>query len=80
VYPIARTFNAIGGRILLRTGRVAMLGTTGAKTGRPRSTPVGRVARDDGSILAGAGSPKGRGWAAELGATMGGGTGSLRWG
>ncbi len=25
--PVARSFNAIGGRILVRTGRVAMLGT-----------------------------------------------------
>ena len=64
--PITRVFNSIGGRILVRTGRVAMLGTTGAKTGLPRRAPVGFVTRDDGSLLIGAGSPNGRGWTANL--------------
>jgi deazaflavin-dependent oxidoreductase (nitroreductase family) len=64
--PVSRAFNSIGGRILIRTGRVAMLGTTGAKTGLPRQTPVGFVTRDDGTILIGAGSPTGRGWTANL--------------
>jgi deazaflavin-dependent oxidoreductase (nitroreductase family) len=64
--PLSRGFNAIGGRILVRTGRVAMLGTTGAKTGMPRRTPVGFVTRDDGSILIGAGSTTPRGWTANV--------------
>ncbi len=64
--PISRAFNAIGGRILVRTGRVAMLGTTGARTGLPRRAPVGFVTRDDGTYLIGAGSPNGRGWSANL--------------
>ena len=64
--PLSRAFNSIGGRILARTGRVAMLGTTGAKTGLPRRAPVGFVTRDDGTILIGAGSPTGRGWTANL--------------
>ena len=64
--PVSRAFNSFGGRILVRTGRVAMLGTTGAKTGLPRHAPVGIVTRVDGSIIVGAGSPKGRGWTANL--------------
>ncbi len=64
--PVARGFNAIGGRILARTGRVALLGTIGAKTGLPRRTPVGFLTRDDGSILIGAGSTTPRGWTANL--------------
>jgi len=63
---LSRAFNSLGGRILVRTGRVAMLGTTGAKTGLPRRAPVGFVTRDDGMILIGAGSPAGRGWTANL--------------
>jgi deazaflavin-dependent oxidoreductase (nitroreductase family) len=64
--PLSRAFNVIGGAILVRTGRVGMLGTTGAKTGRPRRAPVGFVARADGTLLIGAGSPTGRGWTANL--------------
>jgi deazaflavin-dependent oxidoreductase (nitroreductase family) len=64
--PVTRAFNSVGGRILIRTGRVAMLGTTGAKTGLPRRAPVGFVTRDDGTFLIGAGSPAGRGWTANL--------------
>ena len=63
---LERAFNSIGGRILVRTGRVALLGTTGAKTGLPRRAPVGFVTRDDGTFLIGAGSPTGRGWTANL--------------
>jgi len=66
VNPLSRAFNAVGGAILVRTGRVGMLGTTGAKTGRPRRAPVGFVRRADGTLLIGAGSPTGRGWTANL--------------
>jgi len=66
VNRLSRAFNAIGGALLVRTGRVGMLGTIGAKTGRPRRAPVGFVKRADGSLLLGAGSPKGRGWTANL--------------
>lgn len=60
--PLARTFNAIGGSLMARTGRVGILGSTGAKTGLPRRAPIGFVARPDGSILIGSGSPTNRGW------------------
>ena len=63
--PLKRAFNAVGGRLMARSGRVAILGTTGARTGRHREVPVEFVARPDGSILVGAGG-KGRGWAANL--------------
>jgi deazaflavin-dependent oxidoreductase (nitroreductase family) len=63
---IARAFNSIGGSIMARTGRVGMLGTTGAKTGLARRTPIGFVARADGTLLIGAGSPQNRGWTANL--------------
>lgn len=64
--PLSRAFNAIGGSLMARTGRVGILGTTGAKTGKARRTPVGFVARDDGSLLIGAGGPSVRGWPANL--------------
>jgi deazaflavin-dependent oxidoreductase (nitroreductase family) len=63
---LARTFNAIGGALMARTGRVGMLGTVGAKTGLRRRTPVGYVQRADGSLLIGAGSLERRGWTANL--------------
>jgi deazaflavin-dependent oxidoreductase (nitroreductase family) len=63
--PLTRAFNAVGGTILVRTGRVARLGTTGAKSGRPRSAAVGYLRRADGTVLVGAGGP-GRAWAANL--------------
>ena len=63
---IARAFNSIGGSIMARTGRVGMLGTTGAKTGLARRTPIGFVARADGTFLIGAGSRQSRGWTANL--------------
>jgi deazaflavin-dependent oxidoreductase (nitroreductase family) len=63
--PLARAFNAVGGRILARTGRVALLGTTGARSGRARTAPVGYLRRADGSVIIGAGGT-GRAWAANL--------------
>jgi deazaflavin-dependent oxidoreductase (nitroreductase family) len=66
VNPLARTFNALGGRLMARTGRIGILGTTGARTGLPRTAPIGFVARDDGTVLIGAGSRTNRGWTANL--------------
>ncbi|MFH0750301.1 MAG: nitroreductase family deazaflavin-dependent oxidoreductase [Chloroflexota bacterium] len=63
---LGRTFNAIGGSLMARSGRVGILVTTGAKTGLPRRAPIGFVARPDGTILIGSGSPKNRGWTANL--------------
>jgi deazaflavin-dependent oxidoreductase (nitroreductase family) len=63
--PLTRTFNAIGGRIMARSGRVAILGTTGAKSGKRREAPVGALRRPDGSVVIVAGGGK-RGWAANL--------------
>jgi len=63
---LSRAFNAIGGTIMARTGRIGVLRTTGAKTGQPRRAYVGFVRRADGTVLVGAGSPKGRGWTANL--------------
>jgi deazaflavin-dependent oxidoreductase (nitroreductase family) len=65
VNPLTKAFNAVGGTILVRTGKVARLGTTGAKSGRPRSAAVGYLRRADGTVLVGAGGP-GRAWAANL--------------
>ncbi len=64
--PLARAFNSLGGRLMARTGRVGILGTTGAKTGLRRTAPIGYVARDDGTVLIGAGSRANRGWTANL--------------
>jgi len=66
VNPLTRAFNGIGGSLMARTGRVGILGTTGAKTGRRRTAPIGYVARDDGTVLIGAGSRANRGWTANL--------------
>ncbi len=63
---IARTFNALGGALMQRSGRVGILGTTGAKTGLRRTAPVGYVERTDGSLLIGSGSRDNRGWAVNL--------------
>ena len=60
-----RTFNAIGGRLLVRSGRAGILATTGRRTGRHRATPVGYLARADGTVLLGAGGP-GRAWVSNL--------------
>lgn len=64
--PFARFFNTVGGSLMARSGRVGILGTTGARTGRPRRAPIGFVARPDGSLLVGSGSPTNRGWTANL--------------
>lgn len=64
--PLARTFNAIGGRLMARTGRIGILATTGARTGLRRTAPIGFVPRPDGTILIGAGSTSNRGWTANL--------------
>lgn len=63
---LTRAFNAIGGSLMARTGRVGILGTTGAKTGLRRTAPIGYVAREDGTMLIGAGSRASRGWTANL--------------
>jgi deazaflavin-dependent oxidoreductase (nitroreductase family) len=63
---IARAFNAIGGSLMARSGRVGILGTTGARTGKPRSAPLGYVARADGTVVVGSGRPENRGWVVNL--------------
>ncbi len=63
---ISTLFNSIGGTIMVRSGRVGMLGTTGAKTGLARTAPIGFVARPDGSLLIGSGSRENRGWTVNL--------------
>jgi deazaflavin-dependent oxidoreductase (nitroreductase family) len=62
---IARRFNAIGGKLMARSGRIAILGTTGAKSGKRREAPVGILRRPDGAIVIAAGGD-GRGWPANL--------------
>lgn len=64
--PIARAFNSIGGSLMARSGRIGILGTTGAKTGLRRTAPIGFVARPDGTLLVGSGSRINRGWTANL--------------
>jgi deazaflavin-dependent oxidoreductase (nitroreductase family) len=66
VNPLTRVFNAIAGELMAHTGRVGILGTTGAKTGRRRTAPVGYVARADGTLLIGAGNRTNRGWTVNL--------------
>lgn len=61
---LTRIWNSIGGSMLVRTGRVGILGTTGARTGLPRHAHIGFVARPDGSLLIGAGTPSGHAWTA----------------
>ena len=60
-----REFNLLGGRMVARSGAVAILGTTGAKTGKRRRVPVGIVRRPDGSVVIAAGGD-GRAWSANL--------------
>lgn len=62
----ARAFNAIGGSLMARSGRIGILGTTGARTGKPRTAPLGFVARADGTVLIGSGSLENRGWTHNL--------------
>lgn len=66
---LTRAFNSIGGSLMARSGRVGILGTTGAKTGRSRRAPIGFVMRADGTVLLGSGSPVNRGWTVNLKAT-----------
>ena len=61
-----RTFNSIGGSLMAKSGRIGILGSTGAKTGKPRSAPLGFVARADGTMLIGSGSLENRGWTHNL--------------
>ena len=63
---LTRAFNSIGGSLMARSGRVGILGTTGAKTGLARKAPIGFVVRADGTILLGSGSPVNRGWTVNL--------------
>lgn len=63
---LTRTFNSIGGALMVRTGRVGILGTTGARTGLERRAPIGFVARPDGTLLIGSGSRTNRGWTVNL--------------
>ncbi len=51
---------------MARSGRIGILGTTGAQTGLARRAPIGCVARPDGSLLIGSGSRQNRGWTANL--------------
>jgi len=62
---VGRTFNAIGGRLMARSGRVGILASTGRRSGRRRTAPLGFVRRPDGTVLVAAGSP-GPAWAANL--------------
>ena len=63
---LTRAFNSIGGSLMARSGRVGILGTTGARTGLARKAPIGFVMRADGTILLGSGSPVNRGWTVNL--------------
>jgi len=60
-----RRFNVLGGRMMARSGSVAILRTTGAKTGKRRATPVGIMPRPDGSIIIAADGDA-HGWTANL--------------
>jgi len=66
---LARAFNAVGGSLMVRSGRVGILGTMGARTGLPRRAPIGFVTRGDGTLLIGSGSRVNRGWAVNRKAT-----------
>ena len=63
---LTRAFNSIGGTLMAKSGRIGILGTTGARTGKPRKAPLGFVARPDGTLLIGSGSPENRGWTVNL--------------
>jgi deazaflavin-dependent oxidoreductase (nitroreductase family) len=63
---LTRTFNAIGGKLMARSGRVGILTSTGAKTGLKREAPLGFVLREDGTVLIGSGSKVNRGWTVNL--------------
>ena len=63
---IARTFNALGGKLMARSGRIGILTSTGARTGQKRTAPLGFVLRAEGTVLIGSGSKENRGWTANL--------------
>jgi deazaflavin-dependent oxidoreductase (nitroreductase family) len=63
---LTRTFNAIGGSLMARSGRIGILTSTGARTGLRRTAPLGFVLRADGTVLIGSGSKENRGWTANL--------------
>jgi deazaflavin-dependent oxidoreductase (nitroreductase family) len=63
---LARTFNALGGKLMARSGRIGILTSTGAKSGQKRTAPLGFVLRADGTVLIGSGSKENRGWTANL--------------
>jgi deazaflavin-dependent oxidoreductase (nitroreductase family) len=65
VNRVEKAFNAIGGSVMVRMGWVASLGTTGARTGQPRTAPVGFLERADRTVIIGAGGT-GRSWVANL--------------
>jgi deazaflavin-dependent oxidoreductase (nitroreductase family) len=51
---------------MARSGRVGILGSTGARTGKLRSAPLGYVTREDGTVVVGSGRPENRGWVVNL--------------
>ena len=63
---LARLFSSLGGSLMARSGRVGILGTTGARTGVARRAPLGFVARPDGTVLIGSGRPDNHGWVVNL--------------
>jgi deazaflavin-dependent oxidoreductase (nitroreductase family) len=62
-----RAWNAVGGPLLARTGRVGRLTTTGRRSGQKRTAHVGFARREDGRVVIGAGGT-GRAWVANLAA------------
>jgi deazaflavin-dependent oxidoreductase (nitroreductase family) len=56
---------------MARSGRVGILTTTGARSGKPRSVPLGYVVRADGTIIVGAGGTEPRAWVANVRAQPG---------
>ena len=63
----SRAWNAVGGRMLARSGKVGRLTTTGRTSGQSRTAYVGFAGRPGERLVIGAGGA-GRGWAANLGA------------
>lgn len=55
---LLQRFNRVMGVRMAASGRVAMLETTGRRSGRPVRTPVGYVRLPDGAIWLGAGRPE----------------------
>lgn len=52
---VMQRFNQLMGEQMAAGGRVAMLETTGRRSGQPRRTPVGYVRNADGTVWLGAG-------------------------